>query len=206
MRRDMKLYLSVASPYARKVRAFLIETDLAERVEMRHTNPWDSGPELLRGNPLSKVPTLVTDAGGTLFDSPLICEYLDSLHGGAKLIPAAGPARWQALRLQSLADGILDAAVARIVESRRPEALRSADWDARQAAAVTRALAVLEAEAEALEAPLTVGQLSVGCALGYLDFRFPHEPWRDSRPKLAAWYASFSKRPSMQTTWPADPP
>ncbi len=204
----MKLYLSVASPYARTVRAFLLETGLAERVETRHTNPWDSAPELLRGNPLSKVPTLVTDAGRTLFDSPLICEYLDSLHGGAKLIPAAGPARWQALRLQSLADGILDAAVARIVESRRPEALRSTDWDARQAAAVTRALAVLEAEAEAeaLEAPLSVAQLAVGCALGYLDFRFPHEPWRDPRPKLAAWYASFSKRPSMQQTWPADPP
>ena len=200
----MKLYISVASPYARKVRVFLVETGLAGRVEMRHTNPWDSDPELLRGNPLSKVPTLVTDAGGTLFDSPLICEYLDSLHDGAKLFPAAGPARWRALRLQSLADGILDAAVARIVESRRPEALRLADWDTRQAAAVTRALAVLEAEA--LEAPLSVGQLSVGCALGYLDFRFPHEPWRHTRPKLAAWYASFSERPSMQSTWPADPP
>ena len=199
----MKLYVSLASPYARKVRAFLVETGLAERVEMRHVNPWDSDLELLRGNPLSKVSTLVTDAGRTLFDSPLICEYLDSLHGGAKLIPAAGPARWRALRLQSLADGMLDAAVARIVESRRPEALRSA---ARQAAAMRRALAVLEAEAEALEAPLSVGQLSVGCALGYLDFRFPHEPWRDTRPKLAAWYASFAERPSMQQTWPADPP
>ncbi|MFQ5954137.1 MAG: glutathione S-transferase family protein [Kiloniellales bacterium] len=200
----MRLYYSTPSPYARKVRAFVIETGLEDRVELHHTNPWDSQPELLQGNPLSKVPTLIADDGEGLFDSPLICEYLDSLHDGARLIPADGPARWQALRIQCLADGILDAAVGRIVESRRPENLRSADWDARQKAAVTRSLDMLERDAAALDGPLDIAQLAAGCALGYLDFRFPQEPWRDARPRLAAWYAGFCERPSMRETWPAE--
>ncbi len=200
----IKLYYAAPSPYARKVRAMVIEIGLQDRVELCATNPWESEPALLQGNPLSKVPTLIADDGAALFDSPLICEYLDSLHDGERLIPAAGPARWRAMGIQSLADGILDAAVARIVEGRRPAALRSADWDARQNAAVTRALDRLEQEAKALEVPTGVAQLAAGCALGYLDFRFPQEPWRDGRPRLAAWYAGFSERPSMRETWPEE--
>lgn len=201
----MKLHFAPASPYARKVRAFVIEAGLQGRVEENFTNPWASEDALLRDNPLSKVPTLVTDDGEALFDSPFICEYLDSLHDGPRLFPETGPDRWRALRLQALADGILDASVARVVESRRPEAQRSADWDARQKAAKDRALGLLERRRSELDGPRSIGQVAVGCALGYLDFRMPNEDWRAGHSGLRDWYAGFSQRLSMTGTEPYDP-
>jgi len=201
----MKLRFAPASPFVRKVMVTAIELGLDQRIDRVPTLPWDPNTDLIDDNPLGKVPALVTDDGLCLFDSPVICEYLDSLHDGSKLYPASGPERWKVLRLQALGDGILDAAVLRIVESRRPEALRSADWDARQRSVVGRGLDVLEREAGDLKGETTIVHITTGCILGYLDFRFAGEDWRPGRNRLAAWYAVWAERPSMQQTVPKDP-
>lgn len=202
----MKLRYSTTSPYVRKVTVVAIELGLDARIERIPTDTRDPQSGLSGDNPLGKVPALILDDGEVLYDSPVICEYLDSLHQGAKLFPAAGPARWRALRQQALCDGILDAAILRMLETkRRPEALRWPDSIAQQAGKVSRALDRLEAEAAQLDGPLTIGQIAAGCALEYLDFRFGEEDWRPAHPKLAAWQTKFAKRPAMQQTVPQDP-
>ena len=201
----MKLYWTPTSPYVRKVMVAAYETGLDGRIERIETSLWPLDPGYAKINPLGKVPAMVTDAGQALFDSGVICEYLDSLHDGTKLFPPAGEARWQALGLHALADGILDAAVLRVMERRRPGELQSAEEMARQKEKVERALDALEEKAGALEGPITIGSVAAGCALGYLDFRFAGEDWRDGRPKLTAWYEGFQARPSMAATVPRDP-
>ncbi len=202
----MQLRYSPTSPYVRKVSACAIELGLAERIERIPTDTLDPNSGLAEHNPLVKVPALILEGGAVLYDSPVICEYLDSLHDGAKIFPPAGPERWTALRRQALGDGILDAAILRMLETlRRPEALRWRGWIDKQTGKVTRALDRLEAEAETLEGPLTIGQITIGCALGYLDFRFPDDKWRAGRPHLATWYEDFAGRPSMQETAPQAP-
>jgi len=202
----MQLRYSPTSPYVRKVLVTAIERGLDKQIERISTSAADPSSGLSNDNPLGKVPALIMDDGEGLYDSPVICEYLDSLHQEAKLFPAEGPARWRALRQQALCDGILDAAILRMLESkRRPEALRWPDWIALQSGKVSRAVDRLEAEAAHLEGPLTIGQIAVGCTLGYLDFRFGDEDWRPAHPKLAAWHAEFAKRPSMLETVPKDP-
>lgn len=198
----MKLYYSATSPYVRKVYVFAIEAGLDDRVENITTNPWVADASLLADNPLSKVPTLILDDGTVLYDSPVICEYLDSLNTGQKLIPLAGMERWMALRLQALGDGILDAAVMRFLERKRPEVQQSSDWDATQFSAIQRALVYLENNIDDWIKVLTIGQITLGCALGYLDFRFSSDGWRDNQPLLAKWYSSFAERTSMQITQP----
>jgi glutathione S-transferase len=202
----MQLRYSPTSPYVRKVSVCAIELGLAERIERIPTDTLDPSSGLAEHNPLVKVPALILEDGEVLYDSPVICEYLDSLHDGAKIFPPAGPERWTALRQQALGDGILDAAILRMLETlRRPEALRWRGWIDKQTGKVTRALDRLEAEAEALEGPLTIGQITIGCALGYLDFRFADDKWRAGRPNLAAWHEDFAGRPSMQETAPPAP-
>jgi glutathione S-transferase len=155
-------------------------------------------PALLPVNPLAKVPSLVTDDGVSLYDSPVICEYLDSIGDAPKLFPPAGPARWKALRQQALGDGILDASQPR----RLPQDQGRIDYIAMQQGKVSRSLDVLEAEADSLGALQTIGEITIACALGYLDFRFPHEPWRPGHPKLEAWYAKVVALPPMAETMP----
>ena len=198
----MKLYYSATSPYVRKVNVFTIEAGLDDKIENITTNPWVTDASLLADNPLSKVPTLILDDGTVLYDSPVICEYLDSLNTGQKLIPVAGMERWMALRLQALGDGILDAAVMRFLERKRPELQQSSDWDATQLSAIHRALVYLENNIDDWNKDLTIGQITVGCALGYLDFRFASDSWRENQPLLAKWYSSFAERTSMQITQP----
>ena len=180
----MKLYHSPASPYVRKVNAVAIHHGI--ELDRVPTNPHDSPAELLADNPLSKVPCLVTEDGVSLPDSPLICEYLDSLGTGAKLLPEHGAPRWHVLRVAALADGIMDAAVARRMAAQLPQDEARQKFDARAKAAIDRALDALEAEDDT--APMTLGTVGAVCALGYLDFRFGHEDWRGGRAKLAAWY------------------
>jgi glutathione S-transferase len=197
----VKLFYSAASPFVRKVMACAIARDLDGRIELVPTNPHASPPALLAANPLSKVPCLITDDGFALFDSPVICEYLDSLEGDIPLYPRGG-ARWIALRQQALADGIMDAAVSRRQEGLRPaEEARQAAM-ARNKAAIDRALAALEAELP--HQAVDIGTISIGCALGYLDFRFAHEPWRPACPRLDAWFAAFGAHPCMARTVPRD--
>jgi glutathione S-transferase len=198
----MKLHHSPASPYVRKVMACAIARGLAGRIELVSTNPHVSPPELLADNPLSKVPALVADDGTAIYDSPVICEYLDTLGDAAPLFPPTGSAaRLSAQIMHAAADGILDAAVGRRLAMPHPQDDGRKAYDARQKAAVERALDVLE------KAPpkglADIGAIAVGCALGYLDFRFPHEPWRQTHPALAAWFAEVSALPPLARTVPA---
>ncbi len=196
----MKLAYSPASPYVRKVVACAIARGLDGKIE-RWTVP-TTDPALLPVNPLSKVPALVTDDGMALYDSPVICEYLDSIGDAPRLFPESGPARWTALRQQALGDGIMDASQPRRREVALPQDQGRQDYIALQQGKVARALDVLEAEAESFGQLTTIGEITIGCALGYLDFRFPHEPWRPGHPKLEAWYARVVALPPLARTAP----
>ncbi|MFQ5958179.1 MAG: glutathione S-transferase N-terminal domain-containing protein [Alphaproteobacteria bacterium] len=200
----MKLRFSPTSPYVRKVVVTAAETGLSDRIELVLTNTRDPNSDLPQDNPLGKVPVLITDDGIKLLDSPVICEYLDGLHDGPKLVPPAGDARWRALRLEALADGILDAAVLRMLEGRRPDGERSQAFADKQRGKIVATLDVLEDEAPAFGDAPTIGAITAGCALGYLDFRFSDDDWRQGRPALAGWYEDFAKRPSMVASVPRE--
>ncbi len=197
----MKLFYSPTSPFARKVVACAIIRGLDSRIERIRTDAFASPPALLAANPLSKIPALLTDDGVALFDSPLICEYLDSIGDAPPLFPDHGASRWSALRLQALGDGLMDAAVLARGEILRPqEPARQAMID-RQKAAVSRGLTVLEEHPPA-DGHLDIGSIAVACALGYLDFRFAADAWRDRHPRLAHWFGEFSALPAMTETVP----
>jgi glutathione S-transferase len=198
----VKLCFSPTSPYVRKVRACAITREIDDRIELVPTNPNVSEPAFVAINPLSKVPALVTDDGVALFDSPVICEYLDSIGDALPMFPEHGPARWRALKLQAMGDGILDASVPRRGEMMKPQDEGRAMWIARQKAAVDRTLDALEADPPYRHAD--IGSITVACALGYLDFRFAAQPWRDGRPKLAAWYEAFAQNPGIAQTVPKE--
>jgi glutathione S-transferase len=205
----MKLLTAPASPFGRKVKIAAIERDLIDRIElvMVNTTPLASDANLARDNPLIKIPTLIIDGGIALYDSLVICDYFDSLHGAEKLIPTGGR-RWEVLRLHALANGMADAAVLTRYETvLRPEALRWPDWKAGQMKKIIGGLDWLEANVAAIGDALVqspnLGQIAVGCALGYLDFRFADLDWRGNRAHLAAWFKTFSTRESMQRTMPS---
>ena len=194
----MKLAYSPASPYVRKVTACAIKRGVnVERMKIGTTDP-----ELLKFNPLSKVPTLITDDGQHLFDSPVICEYLDSVGSAPKLFPAPGAARWKALTQEALADGILDATQPRRREVALPQDDGRKDYIKLQQGKVARALDAFEKQADSLGNLDTIGEITIGCALGYLDFRYANEPWRDGHPKLTAWYERVVKLPPLADTVP----
>ncbi len=196
----MKLFYSPTSPFARKVLACAMAREIHERIELVPTNPSSLPPALVVANPLSKVPCMVTGDGMALFDSPVICEYLDSLEGALPMFPRAGGARWLALRYQALGDGISDAAVLRRGEMVKPKEEARDVQIARQGAVVARSLDALE---KAVPHRLVyIGSISIGCALGYLDLRFADEPWREEHPQLAAWYQAFLEHPCMAKTGP----
>ena len=202
----MKLFFNSASPYVRKVRVFAQEAGVAGKLEEISTavSPVQPSASLTAANPLGKIPALVLDDGSTLFDSPVICEYLDSLHAGRKLFPAAGPARWTALRLQAIADGILDAGVScRYEMAVRPKEFQWAGWIEGQKKKWHGGLDELERDAGALDGEPTIGNIAAACALGWLDFRYNDDDWRKNRPNLARWYTKFLARPSMQATMPS---
>jgi glutathione S-transferase len=200
----MRLYWSANSPYARKVLVLLHELDLLARVEVVPAagGPLDPGTLPLALNPLGKIPTLERDDGPALYDSRVICRYLDALAGG-RLYPA-GVAQWETLTLEATADGIMDAALLMVYEDRlRPEDRRYPVWVETQWSKVSRALDVIEGRwLSHLNGPLDIAQIAVGCATGYLDLRHGARTWRDGRPGLAAWDAAFSARPAMVATRP----
>ena len=198
----MKLLYSPTSPYSRKVLVLASETGVDAQLEVEVADPWPGDSRVGQFNPLGKVPALITGDGRVLYDSPVICEYLDAHHDGAKFFPPVGEARWHALAVQALSDGILDATVLMRLESMRPEEKRHEPWAQRQLSAVRRSLAVLEGDAEILKGAPSIAHISVGCALGYLDFRLSEEDWRASHPQLESWFATWSKRPSMESTAP----
>ena len=194
----MKLRFAPTSPYVRKCLVVAHEVGLAGEVALEPTNPWEADTTIAEDNPLGKVPALITDDGLSLFDSRVICEYLDSHSQNPHLFPC-GVDRWRVLRLAAIGEGILDAADARIMESRREPAKIDSAWDARKKTAIIRALDELERLATGLSG-IDIGLITIGCALGELDFRFPEEDWRVTRPQLSEWYADFAQRPSMSET------
>ncbi len=199
----MKLFYSPASPYARKVLILAHETGLIDRIVVTTAaaSPTGSAAEVAAHNPLGKIPALVLEDGTALYDSRVICEYLDGRSTGPRLFPE-GDARWDALTRQALADGLLDAALlTRYERVLRPEAQRWDAWEAGQVGKIRAALDRFESLAADLPA-LDIGTVALACALGYLDLRFPDLAWRDNRPALAAWFAVVEGRPSMAATVP----
>ena len=194
----MQLLYSPMSPFARKVRVVAHEAGVADRVEISVARPFEDD-SIREVNPLAKVPCMLTDDGKPLHDSRVICEYLDVLTG-AGLFPAGGEARWRALTLQSLADGMGDAAVRTAQERRRAEGDQHADVIARQLKAIDAALDTFEGARLAADA-FRIGEIAVAAQLGYLDFRKVLD-WRPGRPGLADWYEIVSKRDSMVATEP----
>jgi glutathione S-transferase len=198
----LKLRYSPASPFVRKVLVFAHETELAARIELVPTDVWAPDSSIFSDNPLGKVPALVS-ADGTFIGSALCCDYLDTLHGGRRLIPVEPGERWRVLQLHALADGIMEAAVARVVEElRRPKALVFQGNLDRQAEKIRRALDAIEPKAATLGERVTLATITLGCALGYLDFRLPLPAWRTGRPALAVWDSVFAARPAMKATKP----
>jgi len=200
----MELFYADLSPYARKVRVVLHEKGLADGVRMTAVNPYDIPEALSAANPLSKVPTLLLDDGTALFDSPVICEYLDATSGEPRLLPAQGPARWAVLRRVALANGIIDIGFNVSCEvNRRDESERSPKWVRHWLEGIRRSVSALEAEIGGWPDDTDMANVVAGCALGYLDVRIGNlVDWRDGHPELAAWYAHFSQRPSMLATAP----
>lgn len=199
----MLLRHSHTSPFVRKVAVLLHETGLADQVTMETVDGWSEPEQLTGDNPLSMVPTLVLDDGSTLYDSPVICDFLDRQHAGPALIPAEGAARWQVLREQALADGMLDGAVLVFVETgKRPEDKRWDWWLELKRRAIERSLDTLEEGVDQLDSRVDLGTISIAVALAYLDLRGAVGEWRARRPRLAAWFARFADRPSMIATAP----
>ena len=206
----MKLLTAPASPFGRKVKIVAIEKGLVDRIAMvaMPTTPAAPTGELARDNPLVKIPTLVLDDGRSIYDSFVICDYLDTLHAGEKLVPASGTRRWEVLTVHALGSGIAEAAVlCRYETVLRPEPLRWPDWMQGQMKKITGGLDWLEDNVAAIGNPgaasVDLGQIAVACALGYLDFRFADVNWRATRPRLAGWFTEFSQRASMRQSMPA---
>ncbi|MBO9399267.1 glutathione S-transferase [Shimia sp. R9_3] len=201
----MQLIHSPASPFVRKVNVTLAETGQTDDVELVRvkTTPVATADEAAAANPLGKIPALVRPDGPAIYDSRVICRYLVA-RAGADLYPEER--LWDVLTLEATADGILDAAVLAVYERRvRPEEIVSEAWIEAQWGKVTGALdAINERWMSHLFGPLDMGQIAVGCALGYLDFRHGDRNWRQGRDGLAGWYAEFAKRDSMLATMPSD--
>jgi glutathione S-transferase len=203
----MKLHWSPRSPFVRKVMIVAHERGVAARLDCVRTVAATSKPhaELMKDNPLSKIPTLVLDDGTVIYDSPVICEYFDSIGDAEtpRLIPAEPRMRLLALRRQALGDGFLD-----LLVLLRDERMRAQPSQAHLASAAIRKRAVLEAlEIEAIELAASqfgIGHVAIGCALSYLDFRYADENWREGHPRLAKWHEGFTARPSVLATEPID--
>ena len=200
----MKLMWSPLSPYVRKVRITAAMKGLDGRFEPVPADTNVGDPTLNALNPLGKVPCLITEQGEAIFDSHVICEYLDSLASTPVLFPKSGPERWRALTLGGLADGILDAALLIVYEGRfRPENMRVQAWLDRQQSKIDRALANLEASPPVWRGSPDYGHLTLATALGYLDFRLGGK-WRASNPKLVKWLDEFAAAvPAFEATRPA---
>ncbi|MCM2563699.1 glutathione S-transferase [Lutimaribacter sp. EGI FJ00015] len=201
----MKLISSPASPYARKARVLIHEAGLADQVQEVpvKTTPMATDSSVAAANPLGKIPALLRDEGPAIYDSRVICRFLDT-HASAGLYPDSRI--WEVLTLEATADGILDSAISMVYERRfRPENMQSEDWVEAQWAKVSRSLDALgKIWISHLSGPLDMGQIALGCALGYLDFRHGDRGWRQGRGALDDWFAAFSERPAMQATTPGD--
>lgn len=198
---DLKLRYSVPSPYARKVRIVAHELNLD--IGLIATDTWNLPPELFAENPLGKVPSLRIDEAWTLYDSPVICEYLITAAEGWWLLPQAGMSRFDVLKQQALGDGLMDAAVEIFAERNfRPQEKRSVDWIERQIAKIATALDHFERSMSPAQGGLSLGTIALSCALAYLDFRMPEFTWRPGRPATQDFYERHAARLSFRMTDP----
>ena len=191
----MKLYNNRPSPYGRKVLVAAHEKRLLDRLDIRQIDPWSDPPELLAVTPIGKVPALVTDDGTLITESTTICEYFDAVGGGPALI---GEDRFAVMARVALAQGLVDAAFGSVIERRRPAERRWDGWIQRQRRAIERTLA----KVTPVPGRFDLGDITLACALGYLDFRLPEIAWRSAHRGLGAWLDEVSRRPSMQATVP----
>lgn len=203
----MILRFSPSSPFVRKVRIAAALLGLDNEITLERADTTDPGDSLRKINPLGKIPVLILEDGGAVYDSRVILDYLDERAGGGRIVPRQGPQRLAALRLQALCDGILDASILTVYEGRfRKQEMHEPKWLELQAGKISRALAVLEAAPPSLGAGQSlpdVGQITLACALGYRDFRFG-DGWRGEHPRLVAWLDSFAARvPAFAATKPA---
>lgn len=200
-----KLYYAPTSPYVRKVMVTAHCLGLAEQIETLASaaHPIKRDERIAGFNPLAKVPALQTPDGLALYDSRVICEYLDN-HAGGSLFPRQGQQRWVALARQALGDGLLDAALlARYEAVARPADTQWEGWIDAQLIKIRAALAYMETEAAQYSTlPDDIGLITLGCGLGYLDFRFASLNWRADYPATAAWFAQFDQHPAMVATRP----
>lgn len=198
----MKLYITTPSPFARKCRIVAREKGLIERIEEIAVDPYANAPELLASNPIVQVPTLIAEDGLPISDSPVICEYLDALGSGPRLLPPAGPDRLRVRRMETQANAALEMGVKLLLEMRRPEGERSPSWMARWTENMGRALDALEA-ARPDAARLDMGVITAGVAVAWIGFRHPGFDWRSGRPLLIALHEALETRPSFAETRPA---
>lgn len=195
----MKLYHNPASPYTRKVMVLAHETGLIDRIELMPIKVWEETDRIRRDNPLGKIPTLISDEGDAVYDSTVICAFLDTLHDGPKMIPE-GEARWPVEILHALAQGMTDAAL-----TLRADVMRGRDKEAdfyskRMRATIISACDEAEQRFAEIEGKVNLATIALGVGLAYVDFRFPDMGWRDGHPGLTGWYEGFAKRPSMRAT------
>lgn len=199
----MKLYWSSRSPFVRKVMVAAHETGVAHRIETVPVRVFSTAThdELMQFNPIGKIPTLIRDDGSVLYDSVVICAYLDSISVGARIIPQDIEARLTAQRREALADGLMETLLNWLGERIRQQPEHSDKRIAVSRVKVAKTLAAFEADVAALEsAPLDIGHIAIGSALAYMDFRFAAEEWRAAHPELTRWHADFSARPSAVAT------
>jgi glutathione S-transferase len=197
----MKLLYQTHSPYARKVLVFAHEAGIARNLEVVHqeTSPTVRNEQVFAENPLGKVPVLVRTGASPMFDSDVICAYLDTLHGGRKLIPDSGEERWHALRIQAVAQGLCEAGIlVRWETVRRPENLRYPPLRDGHLAKLTTSFDWLDRHLD-VASPVHIGHIAVATALGWLEFRALAD-FRTRRSRLGEWLDEFEKRPSMQAT------
>ena len=189
------------SPFARKVTIAASVLGLSDKISIQNADTASVDDAIRKQNPVGKIPTLVLEDGSTLFDSRVILEYLDHLAGGGKIIPSEAKARFAALRLQALADGMTDAQILLVYEGRwRPAEMHVTKWTDYQADKIKRGLAALEANPPSIDAVPTVGQIALACFLGHRDLRFKGD-WRAGHPKLVAWLDRFAKAvPAFEAT------
>ena len=202
----MKLITATASPFVRKVRVLILELGLQDSVALVDpgpVTPVSNNATLNAVNPLGMIPALELDDGDSLYDSPVICEYLNQIADGP-FFPADTNRRFQTLRLQALGDGILDLSVAlRYENAMRPQELHWQDWVDSQNAKVERGLDALESRCSQFEASPLIGEITIACALGYRDFRFADNDWRGGRPALTQWFEQMMQRDSLASTIPS---
>jgi glutathione S-transferase len=208
----MQLYYSSTSPYSRKVRLCLFEKGIADQVDEILVNPFadeTSSAEnkaLISANPLSKIPTLITDSGDAIFDSRVICQFIDNLAGNISLIPKDKAAHLATLRWEAIADGLTDAAYNLVIERRRPAEEQSPTWIANWSADIQRTLQYIEKHLNELDGDISLAYLALAAAISYLDFRLPETLYQSAFPQVAVcpdtldWYQAFKTRPAMQAT------